>query len=112
MFKRISTETLKILLDSKRPVKIVDVLPRTNYEKEHIKGAVSLPADEIREKVHLVANKEDILVIYSASHGCMESTFAAAKLISMGYKNIIDYKPGLAAYKDAGLPLEGEYHGK
>lgn len=98
------------MVSSGRKFKLVDVLSRGHYEKEHIKGAVSLPLDEIEQQAPKILKKDETIVVYCASFDCQASTFAAEKLISMGYKNVLDYKGGLADYKEAKLPLEGSLH--
>lgn len=110
MLKKITREELTNMVSSGQRFKLVDVLDKGHYEKEHIQGAISLPLNEIEKKAAKVLKKDDTIVVYCASFDCQASTNAAEKLLSLGYKNVLDYKGGLKDYKEANLPLEGSLH--
>lgn len=110
MVKQITRGELMEKVSSGRKFKLVDVLDREHFAKEHIKGAISMPVSEIEKKAAKLLKKDETIVVYCASFTCEASTFAAEKLISMGYKDVLDYKGGLKDYKEAGLPLEGSLH--
>ena len=69
-----------------------------------------MPVNEIGEWVSKMLKIDDTIVVYCASFECQASTNAAKKLISLGFKNVLDYKGGLKDYKEANLPLEGSLH--
>lgn len=108
MVRKIRVEDLLIinLVAARKGFKLVDVRNRQDYLKEHIKGALSLPVEEIGIAADKVLDKEDLVVVYCASLACQASTQAAERLVSMGYKHVLDYKGGLLDYKESGLPLE------
>lgn len=110
MVKQISRQELLDLISSGANFKLVDVLEKGHYEKEHIRGAFSLPLKDIEKKAGRFFKKDDLLIVYCASFECQASTAAAEKLLTMGYKNVLDYKGGLKDYKEANLPLEGSLH--
>lgn len=110
MVKKISRDELVKMLASGQIFKLVDVLPKEHFQKEHIRGAISLPVDEIEKKAAKILNKSETIVVYCASFDCQASTAAAEKLLSLGYKNVLDYKGGLKDYKEANLPLEGSLY--
>ena len=113
MIKTIDREALKKFLDSQDPsAKIVDVLDENHFAQEHIRGAISLPLGKIEKYANVRLNKEDKIIVYCANTECQASPKAAAKLESMGFKNIFDYEEGLKGYKEANLPLEGSLHPK
>lgn len=112
MLKQITRDELLQMQSSGQEVKLVDVLEREHFVKEHIPGAISLPVNEIAEGASKTLNKGDTVVVYCASFDCQASTIAAEKLIALGYKNVWDYKGGLKDYKEANLPLEGSLHKK
>jgi rhodanese-related sulfurtransferase len=91
-------------------VKIVDIRDRLDYEKEHIKGAVSLVLKDLRKRAYRLLNKRDTIVVYCSGFSCQASTKATEILLSLGYKNVFDYKGGLIDYKRANLPLAGYLH--
>lgn len=110
MITQISRQELMDMFAKKERFKLVDVLSKESFEKEHIKGAISIPVDEIEKKASRWLKKTDKIVVYCASFDCQASTHAAEKLLAMGYKNVLDYKGGLKDYKEANLPLEGSLH--
>lgn len=110
MRKRITRDELTNMVSSGQKFKLVDVLDKEHYEKEHIQGAISLPLNEIEKKAEKVLKKDEMIVVYCASFDCQASTSAAEKLLSLGYKNVLDYKGGLKDYRAANLPLEGSLH--
>jgi rhodanese-related sulfurtransferase len=106
-FKTIDRKDLLGMMNSGQAFKLVDVLSRESFEREHIKGSISLPADKIQTLAKQFLNKKDIIVVYCASFDCHASTAAAEKLTEMGYENVMDYKGGLKDYLEADLTLEG-----
>lgn len=110
MVKIISRDELMKMSPTSQKFKLVDVLEREHYEKEHLKGAISLPLNEIEKKANNLLKQDDLIVVYCASFQCQASTKAAEKLLSLGFKNVLDYKGGLKDYKEANLPLEGNLH--
>jgi len=107
MVKQIARDELMEMIESGPKFKLVDVLPRGSYEKEHIKGAISIPLNEIEQKAAKALKKNDVIIVYCASFDCQASTRAAEKLLELGYKDVLDYKGGLKDYKEAHLPLQG-----
>jgi rhodanese-related sulfurtransferase len=110
MAKKITRDELKKMMEANENFKVVDVLSKESYGNEHIKGALSIPLDGIEKNAAGLLGKNDKIVVYCGSFNCQASTKAAEKLLSMGYKDVVDYKGGLMDYKEAGLPLEGKFH--
>lgn len=110
MIKKITRDELMAMVSSGEKFKLVDVLDGAHYEKEHIKGAISLPVNDIDKKAEKMLKKDETILVYCASFECMASTNAAEKLKAMGYKNVLDYKGGLKDYKEANLPIEGSLY--
>ena len=110
MVIKITRDELIRLIDSGEKFKLVDVLDAAHFEKEHIKGAISLPAADIEKKAVNMLKRAEKIVVYCASFDCQASTNAAEKLLVLGFKNVLDYKGGLKDYKEANLPLEGALH--
>jgi rhodanese-related sulfurtransferase len=114
--KEIGLNKLEQLLEYDKNVKLVDVLEHSVYEKEHIKGAISLPLKNLRERVQdfLKKNKtktDTTIVVYCSGPECTASASAAKILLNQGCKNVLVYKGGMAEYKKANLPLEGSLRG-
>ena len=101
--------TIEKLLEMKTnevPFRLVDVLPSQSYKEGHIPDAVSIPSEEIAQEAEAMLNKTDTIVTYCAGYTCAASTVAAAKLIDLGYKRVLDFKAGKKAWKEAGFDLE------
>ncbi len=109
MVKKITRDELTKMFASGERFKLVDVLDKDHFEKEHIRGAISLPLKEIEKNASKMLKKSDTVVVYCASFDCQASTNAAEKLLTIGYKNVSDYKGGLKDYKEANLPMEGSF---
>lgn len=110
MVKNITRNELMKMISKGEEFTLVDVLDKDHYEKEHIKGAVSLPVSDIEKRAAKLLKKDETIVVYCASFDCQASTNAAKKLLSLGYKHVLDYKGGLKDYKEANLPLEGSLY--
>lgn len=56
-------DEVKALLDKKQAVRFVDVRPREQYDLLHIKGAVSIPLEEMAGRAGEVS-RQDLVVLY------------------------------------------------
>lgn len=104
--KFISKEGLFEMMENKENFKLVDVLPKEEYEIGHIPFAINIPIDKLNELANtMLPDKNQCVVVYCSDFLCTASTGAARFLQSMGYKGILDYKGGKQDWKNAGLPL-------
>ena len=92
-------------LQEKEDFKLVDVLGRDRFEKQHICGAINLPLEEIEGKATQMFSAGDTIVVYCASYDCPASTEAAKKLLRLGFTKVFDYKGGFKEWMDAGHPV-------
>ena len=83
---------------------MLDVRQRASYLQKHIKGAKSLPTDEIDKEAKKL-DKSKVIVVYCGGYMCPLSGYAAEKLSSLGFK-IKEYAGGIAEWSEAGLPVE------
>ena len=88
---------------------LLDVRPRSDYDKEHIKGARSLPLDEIEKKAGSMLSPDEDIIVYCDSFVCSASTSATKLLNRLGFRNVRDYKGGIREWKQAGQPTESSY---
>lgn len=107
MWRTISRNELKNMIDRNEDFVLVDVLSNRHFEEEHIKSAINCPADEIERKAKNLFNKKDKIVVYCSGYGCTASHEAAKKLVEMGYKNVWRFEGGISEWKKTGYPLEG-----
>ena len=88
--------------------RLVEVLPRAEYDDEHLPGAISVPLKELdRVRVHELERSTPVIV-YCYDNECDMSPRAAARLESLGFERVYDYVVGKADWGSAGLALEGE----
>jgi rhodanese-related sulfurtransferase len=111
MILQINVSQFKALLRSKKRFALVDTLPETQYAREHIPGAVSIPKDAIEKKAPRMLGKDDLIVVYGKNMKSDSSERAAVKLADLGYKHVVNFPGGLDDYRQTRLPLEGRLHG-
>ena len=78
---------------------IIDVRRSSEYDSEHINGAINVPLDHINDHLAQV-NKSTDQYVHCAS-GYRSLVFISI-LQARGYRNLIDVKEGMAAIKDNG----------
>jgi rhodanese-related sulfurtransferase len=57
-----SVDEVKALLDLRKPVTFVDVRPRDQYEVLHIRGARSLPLEELPRRLDELSRQEFVVL--------------------------------------------------
>jgi rhodanese-related sulfurtransferase len=103
--KFISLQHLKRITGGGEPLVLLDVRSKEDYTKEHIKGARSLPLDEL-DRAKQLFKPSDALIVYCDSFVCSASSSAAKILSRMGFANVRDFKGGLREWKMNDLPTE------
>ncbi len=101
-------KTVKQLFDAGRTL-FVDARPYTEYEKGHIKGAVSFPTSKFNERI------EDFLsdyppsipiVTYCSGRECRDSHELAQLLIDTGFSETRVFIDGYPMWEKEGYPIE------
>jgi len=106
--KIVSPKELKEKIDAKGDFELIDVLSKESFEGQHVPGSKSIPVDEIEERAPKeLTDKNKEIIVYCASETCHASPTAAKALEEMGYTNVIEFKSGLAGWKEAGYDFEG-----
>jgi polyisoprenoid-binding protein YceI len=109
--KSIATDELRELLQSGRPVLLMDVLPNSRYQQVHLPGAVNACVFEVTfltQVAALAKGKSGAIVIYGASGQTLDAVTAADKLLRNGYTDVSVLSDGLAGWQAAGHPVEGD----
>lgn len=88
---------------AKRGAKLVDVRSPAEYRQAHPKGARNLPPEQIKRDATGLKRDDELLVICLSGH---RSPKAARRLAGMGFTNVSNVSGGLAAWKQAGLPVK------
>ena len=120
-YEVITTAELKVLLDKRPEMVLVDAMPlEASYKKQHISGAVQFlfpkatmqtwdtaetagKSEEDYESL-LGEDKKKLVVVYCGFTACGRSHNAALWARRKGYLNVKRYPGGIFAWKGAGLP--------
>jgi len=100
-------QDLKERLDWGEPaLTLIDVRSRESFNVSRIMGAISLPVEELVDRALVNFELVRDLYVYGATD--QETSEAAALLREAGYQNVAELVGGLAAWKSAGYPIEGD----
>jgi len=117
-YKVITTQELKVWLDQKKDMLIVDTMPADNFKKQHIPGAVNFEIQrtpeltEMSDKMKtdfeklLEPDKNRTIVFYCGFTDCERSHNAGMWAIKLGYKNAYRQPGGIKGWLEAGYPVE------
>lgn len=95
MFQMISMRQLEEILDSNETITLLDVREREDYEGGHLRGAVSIPLDELEARAGEIPRDRPVIVYCArGSH----SMIAARLLDRLGYRTA-NAVGGLAFYR-------------
>jgi rhodanese-related sulfurtransferase len=86
---------------------IIEVLPREEYEEEHLAGAVSIPLKTLDRQAVESLDRSRPVVVYCWDALCDLSPRAAAVLDELGFEDVCDYAVGKVDWTARGLPTEG-----
>lgn len=65
---KISPSAAKSILDNDQTAVFVDVRPKTDYDKEHIPGAISIPSEELQGRYNQIPTAAQIIVYAECLH--------------------------------------------
>lgn len=103
--REVDRETLRTMV--RRGAQLVEVLPREEYQKAHLVGAVSIPLSMISRGTADRLKWEQPVIVYSHSNLDDLSARAAWRLASLGFTQVYRYTAGKAEWLANGLPVEG-----
>ncbi len=99
-----TVDEVKKLLDSKAPIKLIDVRESEEYGAGRLPGAISVPRGFLELKIEEKAKRDEQLVLYCA--GGVRSALAARSLAELGYTNVLSMAGGYNRWHDAAYPTE------
>lgn len=117
-YELVLTDELKGWVDAKKPMLIVDTMPKKDsYDKEHIPGAVQhefpieemkeMPADRQAAYAKLLGDDRGrLIVVYCGFPKCGRSHNGAVWAKKLGYTNVVRYVGGIKAWDEADYPVE------
>lgn len=90
---------------------LLHVLPEEVFAAQHIAGSENACVFEmafLSKVAELAPDKSRPVIVYGAGDGSRDVEVAVAKLKAAGYGDVTAFDGGLAAWKAAGLPMEGK----
>ena len=106
--QQLTAESASSLLDKVRhgDVVLLDVRPRSEFRAAHLPGARSMPLDELEARLRELP-RDKAIVAYCRGPFCLMSD-AAVELLARHGVRASKRVDGVAEWRAAGLPLEGE----
>ncbi|QWF79981.1 cytosine permease [Amycolatopsis sp. CA-230715] len=113
MLPLIGREELKREMDEGTVI-VVDTMPVTYYEREHLPGARNIPGFPYEQAAEFTdAHAPSVLpdpsaavVVYCANTPCRNSEFVGARLLELGYTDVRKYREGIEDWVAAGYATE------
>ena len=87
----------------------IDARDEQDYADGHIKGALSLPWDDVSKRFSEIAGdipSGTMIITYCDGEGCHLSYDLAVFLRDKGFKNVRELVNGWTVWRDANLPVE------
>ncbi|MBI5784073.1 MAG: rhodanese-like domain-containing protein [Rhodocyclales bacterium] len=98
---------LKVALDARERVIVIDARSAQAYAAEHIPGAISLPHRTMNEDTTATLDRSALVVTYCDGIGCNASTKGALNMTKIGFR-VKELMGGLDWWKRDGHPTEGQ----
>lgn len=97
-----SKSELRRMLDEKHDALVINVLPRSSFDRHHIPGSINIPVKEnpdfAQEVETRAGSKNKRIVVYCANTQCNASKQAAQKLENDGFTNVQVYEEGVEGW--------------
>ncbi|WP_050739354.1 rhodanese-like domain-containing protein [Acetobacterium bakii] len=90
MYKKITAQEAKSIIDSREEVIILDVRTQKEFDEGYIENAVLIPHTEIENQAPGVLTDKNAKILVYCRTGS-RSAVAAKKLAEMGYANVYDF---------------------
>lgn len=101
--KTITVEDLAKLREQQPELPIVDVRKKSEFDSEHIPGALNAPLDFVEDSLKLLSNDE---TLYVHCAGGYRSMVFASIARNQGFRNLVNVKEGFSGIKASGkFPL-------
>ncbi len=99
-----TVDEIKSRLDRGDKFVLVDVREESEWQKDHLPGAIHMSKGVIERDIeHKVPDLDAEMVLYCG--GGFRSALAADNLQKMGYKNVISMDGGVRGWRDKGYPM-------
>ncbi len=90
MYRQITANEAKEIMDSEDDVIILDTREQDEYDEGHIPGAIVIPHTEIEDKApEMLPDKDAKILVYCRSG--RRSKIASESLARLGYTNVLEF---------------------
>jgi rhodanese-related sulfurtransferase len=106
----IGAKAARKLMDEEGTI-FLDTRHKDDYDKKHVRGAISLSPDDKEEQfvaVQQLLPEDARLILYCYGPQCEMAEEVARFLAQLDYKKMIIMNAGFRAWEQAGYPVEGE----
>ena len=88
-------------------VTLVDALPQSYYDQQHLPGAINLVDTDVDARAaDLLPDRAATVVTYCSNPACGNSKAVGRRLEKLGYRDVRTYAGGIQDWVEAGLPTE------
>jgi rhodanese-related sulfurtransferase len=88
-------------------ITVLEALPTSYWEAEHLPGAIAFPLDDIDgQAARLLPDKSAAIAVYCSNASCNNSHVVTERLAQLGYTSVFRYTEGKQDWIEAGLPVE------
>jgi molybdopterin/thiamine biosynthesis adenylyltransferase/rhodanese-related sulfurtransferase len=102
--REVSIDDVKRTIESKQPVKLIDVRETDEFGGGRIPGATNIPRGFLELRIEEKARRDEPVILYCA--GGTRSALAAKSLADMGYTNVASMAGGYNRWSDAAYPTD------
>jgi rhodanese-related sulfurtransferase len=107
MVNRITRDELQARMEAGDDVTVVEALGPMYFDDAHLPGAINVPHDRVDELApQLLPSLDATIVVYCSNTPCPNSAIASARLVQLGYTDVLEYVEGKQDWIEAGLPVE------
>lgn len=104
---KIGVDELATMIRAKTPMVILDARSGKWDDGRRIPGARSLHAGSAKEEIEaMLPDKAALVITYCSNTKCQASPKLAARLMEMGYKNIMELPEGIDGWQAAGKEVQ------
>ena len=101
------TRTDLLALLAAGTVTVVDALPQSYYDQQHLPGALNLVEGDVDARAgDLLPDVTATIVTYCSNPACGNSKAVARRLEKLGYTDVRTYPGGIQEWVEAGLPTQ------
>ena len=96
-------------ISSANPTVFVDIRPKTDFQVDHLSGAINMPFVEYFRKPSRfpITDKNAAIIVYGFEFGSKKARLFAQSLVRSGFAQVNMLYPGFSGWIQAGLPVEG-----